>query len=303
MKQYFLMKAQALNPKKLMKGKTLWSIKYDGMRAFWDGGVTRGREDVPWCRGIRATGLWSINAKVIHAPDFWTDRLPQGIPCDGELWAGVGGFQQVMSICRSNAAGLRWEGIEFKVFEPVKMGDIFYPRRIDTPTCKMVIDNEIITYMRSFGLPWNEIQPVETIDRGVFYDLESLPFDELISAGHEGVMFRNPEPWSSTQSWGIMKLKPFKDAEGLVTGYTGGKDNLAGMIGSLTVIWQGRTLHISSGLNFAQRTLNGSCKPGEPVAPEVESPEIPRGTVITFKYRELTGKGVPKEARYWRKRV
>ena len=52
------------------------SEKLDGMRAFWDGGVTRGKYGPPWNnQNIKATGLWSRYAKVIHAPDWFLDLL------------------------------------------------------------------------------------------------------------------------------------------------------------------------------------------------------------------------------------
>ena len=51
------------------------SEKFDGMRALWDGGITRGHvaSDVPWGTESHrlSTGLWSRYGKVISAPDWW----------------------------------------------------------------------------------------------------------------------------------------------------------------------------------------------------------------------------------------
>jgi hypothetical protein len=34
----------------------------------------------------------------------------------------------------------------------------------------------------------------------------------------------------------------------------------------------------------------------------VEGTQFKKGQVVTFKYRELSDDGIPKEARYWRRR-
>src|SRR5205809_6855024 len=94
----FLMLAHKYVPERDSERIKGWycSQKLDGVRAMWDGGVSRGllASEVPWAnvekdyRYIeenRATGLWSRLGKVIHAPDWFLDQLPL-YPMDGELW-------------------------------------------------------------------------------------------------------------------------------------------------------------------------------------------------------------------------
>jgi len=304
---FFLMKAQRLNPKRLIPGVTKWSIKLDGMRAFWDGGITRGRTDVPFAMHQKATGLWSINAKVIHAPDWWLDTLPQDIFLDGELWAGIGQFQNVMSICKRHTPDERWLNIQFRVFESLVPRIVYTPRVIDQPTCSLTIDHTVRDYMKNLCPNWEVAPEVKTIEQNVFTSLEDIPLDALLLEGHEGIMFRNPSKWEPTRSWGIMKLKPFLDDEAKVIGYTGGDKGFTGKIGALIVNWNNKWFKISSGLDYTDRETNDpeECAKysGKVLPMHIESLTIPRDAIITFKYRELTDEGTPKEARYWRKRI
>ena len=89
-------------------GGWFMSEKLDGIRAFWDGGISRGipAHKIKWANTAKdyrlkelptATGLWSRYGKVIHAPDFWLDKMPP-VPCDGELYCGRGeGSRQLLT--------------------------------------------------------------------------------------------------------------------------------------------------------------------------------------------------------------
>ncbi len=327
MSTFFLMKAQKLDLRRL-NGKWTWSIKFDGMRAFWDGGITRGRTDVPWCLDRKATGLWSINAKPIFAPDWWLDQLPK-VPVDGELWAGVQNFQQVMSACRKyKPINSEWMHIRFMAFDAPGLLRVFNTRIIKTPTCQMLIDRKIKDYMVRLAiekdLPWALDKGTHlTPENEIFKAVEQTPFDynwkkfenetlpEILMQGHEGVMFRRVfGEWEPRRSWNIMKYKPFFDDEGEVIGFVWGRQtdkdsrNL-GRAGSLIVRWRDKNIKVS-GLNNQERELCTEVKLNEAITKQgKEEYEMPlkhfeRGQKITFKYRELTNSGIPKEARYWR---
>src|SRR5581483_610585 len=77
------------------------SEKLDGLRFYWDGGITRGLSvfDIPFANVERetanraegsgnervSTGLWSRYGKPIAAPDWIIDQLMEiGCPLDGE---------------------------------------------------------------------------------------------------------------------------------------------------------------------------------------------------------------------------
>jgi hypothetical protein len=48
--------------------------------------------------------------------------------------------------------------------------------------------------------------------------------------------------------------------------------------------------------------MEGELFPGREVSDYWYNPTFPIGSTVSFKYRELTRDGLPKEARYWRKR-
>lgn len=305
MKQHFLLRAKTFDPKQILPG-TKWSIKLDGMRAFWDGGITNGKTDVPWCEGKRATGLFSKNAKIIYAPDSWIAKnCPAGIPCEGELWAGIGKFQYVMSVCRKHTPDtMEWENITFRIFEPLALGRIYFLRTIDTKYCKLKINNAVVQYMRSLadGIPWNETQEVETIEQFPFTGIDDVPFDALCEEGHEGIMLRTPREWLPIETPALMKFKPFSDSEATIVGYIGGNRGFEGMIGSLILDWNGKQILVGMGLTHEDRVVNDPerCIPDKPVPEDVHGLVLPRGKVVTFKYRTLTEAGMPVDARFYR---
>lgn len=107
-KREFLQLAHVYIPEKHSIGHWYCSVKLDGMRAFWDGGLSRGllAAEVPYANTakdgryvneVRATGLWSRYGKVIHASEEWLDALPLGMNFDMELWMGNGTFQALRS--------------------------------------------------------------------------------------------------------------------------------------------------------------------------------------------------------------
>ena len=126
----FLMSGKNLASKHKIAGYYM-SEKLGGGRAFWDGGLSRGipTTSVPWAnvtdpktgqprRDIKpiASGLWSRHANPITAPDWFLNTLPC-CPLDGELWAGRGGFQQVVATIRSDKpVDQLWKGIQYGVF-------------------------------------------------------------------------------------------------------------------------------------------------------------------------------------------
>lgn len=118
-KREFLMLASDYATKHDISGWWM-SEKLDGQRAFWDGEISRGLDarEVPYANVAKdgrfierpvATGLWSRYGKVIHAPDWWLDTLPQGITLDMELWCGRGTHQAMRSIVGSLDKGKGWE--------------------------------------------------------------------------------------------------------------------------------------------------------------------------------------------------
>jgi DNA ligase-1 len=136
----------------------------------------------------------------------------------------------------------------------------------------------------------------------------------VLDLGGEGIMLRDPDgPWLPKRVSTLLKYKPFSDDEGTVVGFTSGRrtdkgSKLLGMIGALILDYKGKRLELS-GLTDEERTF--ATVEMKAFAEEWPGADMPRwaegrhfkiGDTVTFKYRELSDDGIPKEARYWRQR-
>jgi DNA ligase-1 len=138
---------------------------------------------------------------------------------------------------------------------------------------------------------------------------------DIVDQGGEGVMIRDPSAcWMPKRHIGILKYKPFLDDEAIVIGFVAGEEgktgNLLGHIGALIVEWNGIEFRLGTGMTFEERRVTdvahkwAAAHPGEECREQMSgNHRFSLGSKVTFKYRELTDDGVPKEARYWRVRV
>jgi hypothetical protein len=138
--------------------------------------------------------------------------------------------------------------------------------------------------------------------------------ERVLDRGGEGVVVRNPEGiWTPKRHRNILKYKPFSDAEARITGFTSGRETakgsrLLGKIGALIVDYQGKRLELA-GLTDEEREFAdpmardwAANNPGIDAPYWVEGKHFAKGQTVTFKYRELTDGGIPKEPRLWRLR-
>lgn len=148
---------------------------------------------------------------------------------------------------------------------------------------------------------------------------------EVTSNGGEGLILRRAQgPWIPKRSWDVLKVKKLSDMEGTVIGFTWGRETdkgskLLGMMGNLVLLLDsGKRLEISGFTNEERSvrptpgTVGNYASNGMPaealVAPGKQATilwepvHFDKGSRVTFTYRELTDDGIPKEARYLRKR-
>lgn len=313
-----------------------FSEKLDGEQAIWDGGVTRGMScrEVPFANVAKhgryvveplATGLWSRYAQPIQAPAWWLDRLP-AMPLVGEIWAGFSGYQRVTAARKLVPIDAEWEGITYNVFDSPHIGVWLAAGEIDIPNMKLVIPPGMEAWFVKRGakhlghrgclaqvytalsetLEINNV--VRLVAQTAIDSKEQLAarFSEVLARGGEGGILRDPySVWVPGRSKKCLKQKPFLDTEGTVVGWTCGEGKFLGMMGALILLWQGKTFKIS-GFTNDERDVG----PDGDYALEFPGNEnlnegtkvFPLGSSVTFKYREITDDGLPKEARYWRKR-
>jgi len=138
--------------------------------------------------------------------------------------------------------------------------------------------------------------------------------DKFLEAGGEGLVLRDGSAtWEPRRIAGALKVKDVNDDEGILVGYVSGRETnkgskLLGMIGALILNYNGKRLELS-GLTNEERKFElpaATCwaknHPGEVVPAHFNGARLKVGDKITFKYRELSDDGLPKEARYYRKR-
>jgi len=170
----FLALGKVFNPEKHKIGGYYISEKLDGVRVFWDGGLTRGRPtvSVPWAGIINpktgqqkdkirptASGLWSRYGNPISAPDWFLNQLPP-IPIDGELFAGRGKFQKTVSyVKKEEPVDAEWENINFLAFSCPSLWSVMQTGEIKNAqmVCNLVRE-DIEAYVRSIATPdWQHL--------------------------------------------------------------------------------------------------------------------------------------------------
>lgn len=293
MRREFLQLAHVYDEQKHGIAGWFASEKLDGMRALWDGGITRGMvtSTVPWANTAKdknetvATGLWSRLGKPIYAPDWWLDELPT-FPLDGELWLGRKSFQGLVSITKRtvNTLDTEWLDVKYMVFDAPLYEDILVPGEIKNPHYTLTIGESVIDWVKartivannpsSFKGTYDWLQKelagnkVATVHKQIQLPhstskARSVLEKELINitkAGGEGIMLRAPHlMWFPKRSSTILKVKPLYDAEATVVGYRCGKigkeGKHLGRLGALVVNFNGKIFDLA-GFTDEERVLS-----------------------------------------------
>lgn len=205
------------------------------------------------------------SGRPIPAPGWFIAALPD-VPLDGELWLGRGRFEALSGLVRRETLDeTGWRSVRYMVF--------------DTPGAAGTFE-ERLTRLRGIveraGLPWLQVVPqFRVVDAAAL----AATLDAVLAAGGEGLMLHRADArWENGRSEALLKLTPFLDAEARVVGHLPGRGKYAGMVGALEVETpDGRRFRIGSGLSDADRR-----------APP------PLGSEVTYRYRELTGGGLPR---------
>lgn len=348
MAQEFVMLAHTFEPMKHDPSSWYASEKLDGMRCYYDGGITRGlpTKDVPWANTVKdsryllpqySTGLWSRYGKPIQAPDSFLDKLPKH-PLDGELWMGRGMFQRLMSTVKDLNPGPDWANVKYCAFDVPSYQQIFHSRKLTGKYSKDFHDvmpwiarrallSEFLYASQPFEatLRWLK-RNLQENDVVKLHPQEQLPYgrasaltvleekaSKIVEAGGEGVMLRSSASyWAPKRVHTLLKYKPCKDAEATVIGFTWGRETelgskLLGKMGALIVDWDGVIFKLS-GFTDEEREVTpynleeAIANQGEVAKAGYSVVAFPFESTVTFTYRELTDGGVPKEARYLRRR-
>ena len=227
--------------------------------------------------GVRA--VWDGEAlrfrsgRVIAAPDWFLAGLPK-VALDGELWIGRGQFERLSGIVRrEKPVDAEWRQVRYMIFELPGAPGPFSERAA-----------RIGDIVRQANCPWLfEIPQFFPVDR------EGLKkrLAEVVRGGGEGLMLHRADaPYQTGRSDVLLKVKPWRDAEATVVGHVPGKGRFAGQLGALQVRTEdGREFRLGTGFSAAQRR---------------HPPAI--GSVVSYRFRELTAQGMPRFASFLRRR-
>lgn len=222
--------------------------------------------------GVRAywdgACLISRLGNPFHAPDWFVASLPR-VPLDGELWAGRKKFARAVSIARRQDRGDAWRELTYVVFDAPAVDAPFEQR--------FAFVQQQLEALRHAHARWHPHERCTGLDhlRAELARVEAL--------GGEGLMMREPgSRYEIGRSWTLRKVKTFHDAEARVIGHVRGAGRHDGRLGSLQCeMADGTVFHIGTGLSDAERN---------------EPP--PAGSIVTYRYQELSDDGVPRFPSY-----
>jgi DNA ligase-1 len=217
--------------------------------------------------------LRTRNGNTINAPRWFVENFPARA-LDGELWIGRGQFERLSgTVRRQMPDDAEWRQVRYLVFELPQAPGTFRQR---AQTLRDVL--------AAAGVPW--LQAVEQFEIGNRQAL-ARKLAEVVKGGGEGLMLHRADALYTTgRSDVLLKMKPWNDAEATVIAHQPGRGRYAGMLGALRV----RT---ADGVEFLLGTgLSEASRRNPP----------PVGTIVTYRYRELTSRGLPRFASFLRVR-
>ena len=239
----------------------LASEKFDGVRAYWDG-----------------ENLLSRQGKKLNAPQSFTKNFPK-FALDGELYAKELKFEEIQASVMDKLPDEKaWSRLKFHIFDvPEASGGLLARLEVLAKFLKNEPNDNLII-----------IKQIKMRDNAQF-----LKFAEsIIAKGGEGAVVREPNaPYERKRSKNALKFKKFKDSECEVIAVNKGSGKYANFAGSLTCKAlggkndkekagepkEGTIFKIGSGLSDKNRQ---------------EPPKI--GSIITYKFQNLTSNGKPR---------
>ena len=242
----------------------LASEKLDGVRAYWDG-----------------ENLLSRQGKKLNAPQSFTKNFPN-FALDGELYAKELKFEEIQATVMDKLPDEKaWGRLKFHVFDvPEASGGLLDRLEVLAKFLKNEPNDNLII-----------IKQIKMRDNAQFLNFTK----DIIAKGGEGAVVREPNaPYERKRSKNALKFKKFKDAECEVISINKGSGKYANFAGSLTCKAlggkdkkdkeekagepkEGTIFKIGSGLSDEQRT---------------NPPKI--GSIITYKFQNLTSNGKPR---------
>lgn len=219
--------------------------------------------------GVRAywdgKQLYFRSGRVINVPTWFIENFPAH-PVDGELWMGRALFESLSgAVRRQIPQNDEWRKIHYCLFElPHAKGDF---------RTRFIALEKIV---HALQIPWLSVIPQERLS--TVEQLEAKLKQIALQKGEGLVLHKSDALFQAGRTDDVLKLKPQHDAEAKVIAILPGRGKYDGMMGALLVETKnGQRFKLGTGFDDAMRK---------------NPPSI--GTVLTYRYRDLTANGLPK---------
>jgi DNA ligase 1 len=227
--------------------------------------------------GVRARwdgqALFTRAGRAIAAPAWFTKDFP-ATPLDGELWLGRGKFDLLSGAVRkNNPIDSEWRGVSYQIFELPDAPGTFEAR---AKRIAEIVSAANVSYLKA-------VAQFRVKDEAAL----RAKLKETVAKGGEGLMLHRADAaYITGRSDVLLKLKPSRDAEAVVISHTPGRGKYKGKLGALEV-------ETPEGLRFKLGTgLSDTARENPP----------PIGSVVTYRFRDLTPNGKPRFASFLRLR-
>ena len=210
---------------------------------------------------------------AIAAPAWFTDGLPK-LALDGELWMGRRSFDRLSGAVRKAVPSeADWREVRYRVFDLPGAPGNFAER-----------SQRLLAVAAQINVTW--LVPVQQLKVPDQATLRRL-LNQVAQDGGEGlVLHRADAQWQAGRSDALRKLKLQPDEDAKVVAHIAGKGRNAGRMGALVLeLPDGQQFTLGTGFSDAQRE---------------QPPAV--GTLVTYRYRDRTPKGLPKFASFLRTR-
>lgn len=258
------------------------SEKLDGVRAYWDG-----------------TRLLSRLGNEFFAPAWWLKGFPKE-PLDGELWSERGCFQKIVGTVKRHDGGDLWKEIKYLVFDAPALCELSMGRG---PTVIPLPFEKRLERLARLTLKAPVISMVKQTRCRDNHHLR-CSLGEVIKQRGEGLMLRQPESlYVPKRSNTLLKVKTTQTAEGVVVGHDPGKGKHKGRMGALIVSLRklgAECKGVGAGklLEIMQRDSEPKVNVGTGFTDHERENPPKIGSVITYRFQELTDGGVPRFPAY-----
>ena len=237
----------------------LASEKLDGIRAIWTGESLRSRTN-----------------KLFHAPKWFTAHFPVDTVLDGELFLARNSFEKTASIVmKKTPIDHEWKNITYMVFDLPNNNAAFSERikKVQTTVAAICKKNK---ECRVQLVPHTSIK-----NKGHLQEY----YKKILNAGGEGVMLRLPSSkYERKRSKTLLKYKPTTDTEAIIIGTTEGKGKDTGALGALQVKLMSGAQQFKVGTGFTDKQRKSFWIKRNSII----------GSVITFSFKGLTARGIPR---------